>query len=85
MQLSHRYTLLQSNERAIVDVVLAEWLESADETKRFDAESLIWDHRIGTAMPALKALARRLERSKAPGAPYELKMVQKIINALAAG
>jgi len=67
----------------MADQVLAEWVLAEDEKVRFDALALIADFKIGSAVPALRTLARRLAWSPAPGAPYELKKVDRILGVLA--
>ena len=84
LRLSHAYTLLQPDERRVVDEVLSEWLYSEDENQRFDALALIREHRIVSAVRALEELAQRLAHSDDPGAPYELAKVKRIVNQLTA-
>ena len=75
----HRlYRGFDSEDRAMADQVLAEWALSEDEDVRFDALALIDDFKIVSALPALRDLASRLTTSNAPGAPYELKKVERI-------
>jgi len=66
----------------MADLVLTEWVQSEDENVRFDALALIDGFRIAKAMPALRALAGRLASSDAPGAPYELQKVDRILRGL---
>ena len=82
LELSHRYRLLSSDERRVVDELLAEWILADDENKRFDALALISEHRVESAMSALYRLAERLRASAAPGAPYELAKVNRIVDRL---
>lgn len=76
------YRKFDSEEQKIADQVLAEWALSADEKLRFDALALIDDFKVASAAPALRQLANRLASSDAPGAPYELKKVNRIIEDL---
>ena len=76
------YRQLDSTERALADQVLAEWALSADEGLRFDALTLIDDFKIAKTAPVLHELESRLTRSRSPGAPYELKKVQRILKSL---
>lgn len=85
LELSRRYRLLDPQERAVVDELLAEWVESEDETMRFDALALVDAHGIRSAVPALRRLAARLEESTAPGAPYEWAKVNRVIALLGTG
>jgi hypothetical protein len=77
------YRRFDANERAMADQVLCEWVLSDDETIRFDAMVLINDLRITQSVPALKELAKRLASSSAPGAPFEIKKINRIVAALA--
>jgi cysteinyl-tRNA synthetase len=76
------YRKFDAQERAMADQVLSEWVQSEDENVRFDALALIDDFRIEKAMPALEALVGRLASSRAPGAPYELQKVDRIVRDL---
>ena len=78
------YERFDAEERRLADQVLAEWALAEDENKRFDALALITDFKIRSAEPALRVLAQRLATSSAPGAPYELKKIDRILCALAA-
>jgi hypothetical protein len=73
------YRKFDPQERAMADQVLAEWVLSEDGHVRFDALALVDDFKIASAMPALRALAERLASSRAPGAPYELQKVDRIL------
>ena len=76
------YQEFDAQERAMADQVLSEWVQSEDETVRFDALALIDDFRITKAMPALRAFAGRLASSRLPGALYELQKVDRILRDL---
>ena len=78
-----RYQRLDATERVLANELLAEWVLSGDEAKRFDALALIDDFRIVSATPALRQLADRLESSSEPGAPYEWQKVNRLIGELA--
>jgi len=67
---------------ALADRVLAEWTLSADEGVRTDGWALIDEFKIVNALPALEKLAERLQSSRAPGAPHELKSVNGILENL---
>lgn len=73
------YLKFDASEQAMANRVLAEWTLSADEGMRFDALALIDEFKIKQATPALNELAQRLGKSKAPGAPYELEKVKRIV------
>ena len=76
------YRKFDAEERAMADQVLAEWALSDAEDIRFDALALIDDFKVTTAADALKTLADRLASSNAPGAPYELQKVDRILKNL---
>lgn len=76
------YRNLDSEERAMADQVLTEWVLSNDEGLRFDAMALIDEFKITTAAPALQDLSRRLVSIDSPGAPYELQKVDRILKGL---
>lgn len=82
-ELSRQYAALDGSERSEVDLLLADWIESDDEAKRFDALALVEMHEIASAAPALRALAARLEASTTPGAPYEWAKVNRVLGFLA--
>ncbi len=80
--LRNLYRKFDVEERKLADQVLEEWLLSDDENVRYDALVLIGDFRISRAVPVLQELAIRLRHSKVPGAPYELKKVDRILQDL---
>ena len=80
--LSTEYGLRSPEERAVINTVLSEWLVSDDEKKRFDALALIFDYRIDSSLPALRALTQRLKYSSAVGAPFELEKVTRVIDKI---
>jgi len=81
-ELSAYYLSLSTAERRVVDAVLAEWVLSDNESKRFDSLALIDAHEIRSALPGLAKLRERLGRSRAPGAPFELAKVERIVKSL---
>ena len=82
LDLSREYKLRSEEERNVIDALISEWVNSDDETKRFDAVALIGEHRIQSALPALGKLVEALDRSNAPGAPYESAKVTRVIGQL---
>jgi hypothetical protein len=79
------YQKFDATEREMADQVLAEWVLSGDENTRFDAMALIGDFKIERTIPALKELAGRLTSSRAPGAPYEIKAIERLLSELNSG
>jgi hypothetical protein len=72
------YRSLGPDDRLQAHSVLMEWLASEDEALRFDALALVDDFMIASSAPALAQLAVRLKSSTLPGAPYELKKVNRV-------
>jgi hypothetical protein len=76
------YGGFDDRERALANEVLNEWALSEDENLRFDALALIDEFKISEAIAALKTLALRLAASEAPGAPFELQKVDRLVAEL---
>jgi YD repeat-containing protein len=84
-RLFEKYRSLSAPEREIVDELISLDAASSDETRRFYAVALIAEFRIVSAVPALRALANRLESDPGPGAPFEWAKVNRVIGELLAG
>lgn len=78
------YRGLSAADRELADRVLAEWVLSDEEAKRFDAVALIREFHVLTAAPALRELAHNLARSSDPGAPFEREKVEGVLRELGA-
>jgi hypothetical protein len=78
-----RYRALSAPDKQVVDELLAELVMSPDERVRFDVLAVIDEFRITSALPALRALANRLEGESSPGAPYEWEKVNRMIGTIA--
>ncbi|MEJ7786517.1 MAG: hypothetical protein WKF96_17075 [Solirubrobacteraceae bacterium] len=74
------YRSLDPVERELAHQVLAEWLVSDDETKRFVAVALVREFRVVTAAPALRQLSDQLQRCDGPGAPFERRKVEDLLS-----
>lgn len=85
IELSQRYALLDGEARPVVDELLSEWALSDDENQRFKALALVSDHRIVSALPALRELLVKLQDSPTPGAPYEQAKIRRIMARLENG
>lgn len=72
------YRQLDTLERPVADEVVAGWVMSDTEAKRFDAVALIREFEVVRAVPALRELARRLGKSGDPGAPFEREKVESL-------
>ena len=81
-ELIRLYKRLDDSERACANAVIAEWVASDDEKLRFDALALIDQFVIRSAAMPLERLAERLGVLKTPGAPYELKKVERLLKRL---
>lgn len=82
LELARQYRELDEAERSQVDELLAQWILSEDEGKRFDAMAVIADNHVAHAVPALRELSERLEASDAPSAPFEWAKVNRILGKL---
>ena len=78
------YRELGEGDRELADHVLGELVLSECAGTRFDAQSLIWEYRITSAMRALGQLARRLATDDSPSARDELSKVREILTDLGA-
>jgi hypothetical protein len=76
------YQTFDPDERASADAVFSDWALAKDESVRFDALALIDELKIVTAAPALETLVLRLGLHDTPGAPYEVKKVERILKNL---
>jgi hypothetical protein len=76
------YRNLDPREREFADRLLAEWVLSNEETKRFDAVALIREFEVASAAPELRELVDMLGRSDDPGAPFEREKVVALLRDL---
>jgi len=60
------YQKFSADERNMADRVIAEWVLENDEIRRWDALALIDNLKIVRAVPALRALEKRLAQSIGP-------------------
>lgn len=79
--MSH-YRSLSEAEKREVDALLIEDLDSTEENTQFDALALIREFKVKSALPALRALADRLEAEQSPSAPYDWAKVNRLIASL---
>lgn len=84
IDLMRLYAGFSPEERAMADQVLADWVESPDARKRFDALALVDRFAIDAALPGLRRLEADLERRKDHEAPFELAKVRRILQRLSA-
>lgn len=76
---------LDVGDREDAETTLAEWIFSGDPRRQFDALASIERLEIQSAVPALRRLAAKFERSLAPSAPYDWAWVNRILGRLASG
>jgi hypothetical protein len=81
-RLRDAYSRFTPSEQVLGEQVLAEWLDSDDENRRFDALALIDEFRVVAMAPALGRLADRLRESRAPGASFEREKIGRIMDRL---
>jgi hypothetical protein len=81
-RLFSRYRTFDPKEREMANEVVSGWVLSGDESLRFDALALIDEFHISEACAVLPELEARLAHSRAPGAPYELKKVRRLLEEL---
>jgi hypothetical protein len=76
------YRKLDDQERTMAGVVIGEWVESNDESVRYDARFLIAECQIVGATSSLRRRAVRLEGDTAVGARHELKAIGGLLQRL---
>jgi hypothetical protein len=81
-RLREAYSRFTPEAQSIGGLILAEWLESEDENRRFDALVLIDEFRVAAAASVLQRLADKLRDSGAPGAPFEREKIGRILDRL---
>lgn len=81
-ELSHLYTELHSTDQRAIDDLLAEWLLSVDEVKRYDALALVRRHDIDSALPALRRLVDVAQADTSPRGADLLDHVSRVLGSL---
>ena len=79
------YAATPADDRPSADAVIVDWLASDDENRRFDAIELTDEFRIASAAAGLRRLRTRLLSSNAPGAPFEVEKIDRVLRGLTAG
>lgn len=82
LALEEFYRGLPTADRSAANQLLAEWVLSEDDKRRFDALALIDRFAIREAAPALRTLAERCENSNLPSSPYDWAKVNRILGRL---
>ena len=76
------YDELTIGEKAEIHKILAEWLVSADNKLRYDAQFLTSQRQIGEMVPAVEEAIEAIDESFGPEAKYELKKLKRILDEL---
>lgn len=79
-----RYQQLSEAERTVVDVELAEAVDSDDSALRYDAAYLIRHFRISSAVPQLRAFSVQLSAIDGVPARNEKEKIDRLIGLLTA-
>ena len=82
MELIESYKKLDEEERKVADEIVAEWAVSEDDRSRYDANLLIQEFHITSALPALRELEKRLIGVPGPVAADELEDIRRLISEL---
>jgi len=80
-RLSQMFADLRPLDRSLIEHLLAGWVLSDDESKRYDALSLIGRHDIMSAGPSLREALVGLASDPSPGAPYVAARIRRILAA----
>ena len=80
--LLNAYDQLSVEKRAEVQSILAEWLLSEDNRRRYDASFLITERSIRELAPAVAAAIDRLKGLSGPEARDEVELLQQLREAL---
>lgn len=80
--LANWYANLSAAQRARADKVFAQWVQSTDEAKQFDALAMIRRFLIDSAIPSLKELRSHLDHDSGPGAPFLRAKVDELLELL---
>ena len=81
-ELRRLYKSLDRERRTAADAVLVEWIESEDQTTRFDALALVGEFQIVSATHALRRLRKSLRFKLEPGVSCERREVDRRLTAL---
>jgi hypothetical protein len=81
-QLHALYRKFSADERHKADQVIAEWALESDEIRRWDALALIDDLKLVAAIPALRALARRLAQAAKPDEAFWVGRASQLADSL---
>jgi len=76
------YERLNAQERRLADQAIAEWIQSTNVRKQFDALALVDRFRIQAAAHQIMVLEAQLESRTGPEARYELAKVRRILERL---
>lgn len=77
-ELLRAYNQLSADERPEVHPLLADWLASGDNRRRYDARFLIAERAIRGLAPAVASTIDWLKELPGPEARYEVKSLQQL-------
>lgn len=83
--LSMLYDELPARERRVVDQLLADWVLSPDQRKRYDALALARRHHIDAAVPAMQKLLAEVEEADTVEGPYLAAQLRRLLKSMRAG
>jgi len=76
------YDSLSDGEKAAVNDLLAEWLISDDNTRRYDVEFLISQRCIKSLKTAVEKAIEIAQNRTDPGAEFDIENLLRILNEL---
>lgn len=85
IELIAQYRKLSSAEQEVLNNIFCEWIDSADDFKRFDALAMVEEFRITSCIHGLIRRRAQLQSSTTPDAPYELAKIDRMLQRLTHG
>ena len=82
VRLTSFYGRLDAGDREVVDEVLAEWVVSGDDRRRFDALALICEFEIRSAVPALRTRLESVPEESGGPLTDERERLERLVVAL---
>ncbi|MGH9169524.1 MAG: hypothetical protein ACRD0Z_01395 [Acidimicrobiales bacterium] len=76
------YQALAAEDRVVVDELLAEWMESDNSRKQFDAEGLARHFRIRSLLPAVQSQLMKISGAVDAPTVGRRKMLQELVARL---
>lgn len=85
IELMAQYRKLSIAEQEVLNGIFCEWVNSADDFKRFDALAMIEEFGITSCIHSLTRRHAQLQTSTTPDAPYELAKIDRMLQRLTHG